>query len=56
MADEAVAIRELSPEDEKRRDLLAKLHPSVLAVIERLKNKSAKPAPTKRSSFVMTRL
>ena len=43
MAEEAVAIRRLSPEDEKRRELLTKLHPSVLAVIDRLKNKNAKP-------------
>ncbi|MEP6707906.1 MAG: VIT and VWA domain-containing protein [Pyrinomonadaceae bacterium] len=42
-ADEAVSIRKLSPEDEKRQELLTKVHPSVLAVIDRLKNKSAKP-------------
>ncbi len=42
-ADETVAMRKLSPDDEKRRDMLTKLHPSVLAVIDRLKNKSAKP-------------
>jgi Ca-activated chloride channel family protein len=34
--------RELSPEEQQREQLLAKLHPSVLAVIVRLKNKDAK--------------
>ncbi len=33
----------MSPEEEKRQQLLTKLHPSILAVIERLKNKEAKP-------------
>ena len=42
-ADEAVAMRKLSPEEERRQELLTKLHPSVLAVIDRLKNKNAKP-------------
>jgi Ca-activated chloride channel family protein len=39
-ADAAVVMRKLSPEEEKRRELLTKLHPSVLAVIDRLKNKT----------------
>ncbi len=33
----------LSVEEQQRRQLLSKLHPSVAAVIERLKNKQAKP-------------
>ncbi len=33
----------LPPEEQKRRQLLAKLNPSIVAVIERLKNKDAKP-------------
>jgi Ca-activated chloride channel family protein len=33
--------RPLSPEDLKRQQLLTKLHPSIVAVIERLKNKQA---------------
>jgi hypothetical protein len=44
VADE-VASRPLSPEEEKRQRLLTKLNPSILAVIERLKNKEAKPGP-----------
>jgi Ca-activated chloride channel family protein len=32
-----------SPEDEKQRQLLSKLHPSISAVIERLKNKQTQP-------------
>lgn len=33
-----------SPEEKKRQDLLAKLSPSITALIERLKNKNAQPA------------
>jgi Ca-activated chloride channel family protein len=36
--------RKLSPEEQKRRQLLTKLHPSVAAVLDRLKNKNAQPA------------
>jgi Ca-activated chloride channel family protein len=39
--DETIAA--LSPEDQKRQELLAKFHPSVMAVIERLKIKEGKP-------------
>lgn len=35
----------LTPEEQKRRDLLAKLNPSVAAIIDRLKNKTAQPSP-----------
>jgi von Willebrand factor type A domain len=45
VADEVAASRSLSPEEEKRQRLLTKLNPSLLAVIERLKNKEAKPGP-----------
>jgi Ca-activated chloride channel homolog len=34
----------LSPKDQEKQRLLAKLHPSVAAVVERLKNKAARPA------------
>ncbi|HSB11286.1 MAG TPA: VIT and VWA domain-containing protein [Blastocatellia bacterium] len=34
----------LSPEEQRRRELLAKLNPSIAAVIERLKDKNAKPS------------
>ncbi|MEK6409755.1 MAG: VIT and VWA domain-containing protein [Acidobacteriota bacterium] len=34
----------LSPEEKKRQELLARLNPSIAAVIERLKNKNAQPA------------
>ncbi|MEO8433543.1 MAG: VIT and VWA domain-containing protein [Pyrinomonadaceae bacterium] len=43
MADPAESVRVLSPEEHARRDLLTKLHPSILAVIDRLKGKNAKP-------------
>jgi Ca-activated chloride channel family protein len=33
----------LSPEDEKRQQLMTKLNPSLVALVDRLKNKSAKP-------------
>jgi Ca-activated chloride channel family protein len=40
VSDEAIRVAKLSPEEEKRQRLLAKLHPSVLAVVERLKTKA----------------
>jgi Ca-activated chloride channel family protein len=40
---ESDAMRILTPEEKKRADLQSKFHPSVLAVIDRLKDK--KPAP-----------
>ena len=46
VADEAIAIdgtRSLSPEEKKRADLQSKFHPSVLAVIDRLKDPKANP-------------
>ena len=43
--------RQLSPEDQKRRQLLSKLHPSIAGLIERLKNKNAKPTADE-SKFV----
>jgi Ca-activated chloride channel family protein len=36
--------RKSSPEEQKRRQMLSKLHPSIAAVVERLKNKDAKPS------------
>ena len=39
---ESDVIRTLSPEDQKRQALLSKLHPSILAVIERLRSVDAK--------------
>ncbi|MCM3874057.1 MAG: VIT and VWA domain-containing protein [Pyrinomonadaceae bacterium] len=42
MADAELSVSALSPEEEKRQLLLAKFHPLVLAVIERLKT-NAKP-------------
>lgn len=48
MADEAITIdgtRNLSPEEKKRADLQAKLHPSLVAIIDRLKDPKAKPGP-----------
>jgi Ca-activated chloride channel family protein len=45
MADAAddESIRVVSPEEKRREELRAKLHPSILAVIDRLKKKSAIP-------------
>jgi Ca-activated chloride channel homolog len=46
MADEADAVdamRTLSPEEQKRREFTAKFHPTVLAVIDRLKDPKASP-------------
>ena len=43
--------RPLSPEEQKRREILAKLNPSIAAVIERLKNKNSQPTADE-SSFV----
>jgi hypothetical protein len=37
-------VRALSPEDKARRDLQSKFHPRLLAVIDRLKNKTAATA------------
>jgi Ca-activated chloride channel family protein len=42
---EADALKTLSPEEQKRADLQSKLHPSVLAVLDRLKDPKAKPGP-----------
>jgi Ca-activated chloride channel homolog len=46
MADEAIAVdglRNLSPEEQKRAQLQSKFHPSVLAVIDRLKDSKLSP-------------
>ena len=47
---EADAVRVLSPEEKKRLDFQSKFHPSVLALIDRLKNKTA--ATLDESKFV----
>ena len=39
--DESAAYRKLSVDEQKRADMQSKLHPSVLAVIDRLKAKNA---------------
>jgi Ca-activated chloride channel family protein len=41
LADAAEPARIISPEERRREELRAKLHPSILAVIDRLKNKDA---------------
>jgi hypothetical protein len=41
LADTAEPSRIISPEEQRREELRAKLHPSILAVIDRLKNKGA---------------
>jgi Ca-activated chloride channel family protein len=43
-AEETDTIRTLSPEERKRADLQARLHPSLVAVVDRLKNPKATPA------------
>jgi len=48
MADEAIGVdsmRNLSPEDQKRARLQSKFHPSIMAVIDRLKDSKASPGP-----------
>jgi Ca-activated chloride channel homolog len=48
MADEPTdvdAVRGLSPEEQKRAKLQSRFHPSLLALIDRLKSKKAEPAP-----------
>ncbi len=42
-ADLKDAVDKLSPEEQKRRQTLSKLHPSIASLIERLKNKTAQP-------------
>jgi hypothetical protein len=42
---EADARKTLTPEEKKRADLQSKFHPSVLAVIDRLKDPKANPGP-----------
>src|SRR3989475_6922815 len=48
LADEAAAqetVRTLSPEEQKRVELESRFHPTVLAVLDRLKDKGTKPGP-----------
>ena len=45
LANDIVYIAKVSPEEEKRRQLHTKLHPAVLALIERLQRKEAQPGP-----------
>ena len=44
-ADENVSFKRLSPAEEKRRQLAAKIDPSILALIDRLKVRQALPGP-----------
>jgi hypothetical protein len=37
-------MRVVSPEEQKRQQLLSRLHPSIAGLLERLKDKNAKPA------------
>ena len=50
-ADESVTIRTLTPEERKRADLQAKIHPTVLAVIDRLKVRNS-VAGVEESKFI----
>ena len=43
--DESVAFKKLSPAEQKRQQLVAKLDPSILAIIERLKTRKSLPGP-----------
>ena len=51
VSDGLTSSTKLSPEDEKRQLLSAKLHPSILAVIERLKKREGKPG-TDEQKFI----
>lgn len=42
IADPAESVRPLSREEQARRDLLSKLHPAIVAVIDRLKDKNVR--------------
>jgi hypothetical protein len=44
VADTAGPLRRVSPEEQKRAELMRKLNPSLLALIERVKKPEAKPA------------
>jgi Ca-activated chloride channel family protein len=43
LADAAESVKVLSPEEQRRRESQAKLHPSIIAVIERLQKKETTP-------------
>jgi hypothetical protein len=43
LADAAETVKVLSPEEQRRQELQAKLHPSIIAVIERLQKKETNP-------------
>ncbi len=49
--DRSLRDKPLTPEEAKRQQLLAKLHPSIAALVERLKNKTAQPGADE-SKFV----
>jgi len=51
VADAAESPRVVSPEEQRRQQLRAKLHPSIIAVIERLKDKAAN-AGTDEAKFI----
>lgn len=51
LADESAPIRKLTPEEQKRADLQAKLHASLLAVVDRLKDPKA-TAAADESKFI----
>ena len=51
LADAAESLKMISPEEREREQLRSKLHPSILAVIDRLKNKSA-TAGADESKFI----
>jgi hypothetical protein len=51
MADPAEPMKVLSPEKRQREELRARLHPAILAVIDRLKNKNA-PAGADEAKFI----
>jgi hypothetical protein len=38
------AAKPLTPEEQKRQQMLSRMHPSIAALVERLKDKNAKPA------------
>ncbi|HZE72501.1 MAG TPA: VIT and VWA domain-containing protein [Pyrinomonadaceae bacterium] len=45
MTDAAETVRVTSPEERKREELVARMHPSLVAIIDRLKKKNGFPAP-----------
>jgi Ca-activated chloride channel family protein len=45
ITDDEARVQVLSPEDRRRQEMLGKLHPSIIAIIERLTKRNSQPGP-----------